>query len=186
MHRAKTWGTVGSWVSQSEEQYEHAWGFQTWCDVTWNDNQWVGALIPLGNQTASPHKTRRAQCLHSPCGHDPSWNHRWDSSLALQGLAPCIGRPPNLSLSLTHTYVYIYTGIYIFKIFNCLCSCIFLKYPTSMANLEMFNYFFFTLPLLKWLKCMGSIFGCLALPCVVKSMRDPWKKRIRNDLPWLR
>ena len=62
-----------------------------WCDVIWNDNPWVGALIPLGNQTASPHKTPRAQCLHIPCGHDPSWNHHWDPTLALQGPDPCIG-----------------------------------------------------------------------------------------------
>lgn len=50
-----------------------------WCGVIWNDHPWVGALIPLGNQTVSPHKTPRAQSypmrswplLKPPLGPDP-------------------------------------------------------------------------------------------------------------------
>ena len=165
MHRAKTWGTVGSWVSQSEEQYEHAWGFQTWCDVTWNDNQWVGALIPLGNQTASPHKTRRAQCLHSPCGHDPSWNHRWDSSLALQGLAPCIGRPPNLSLSLSHTHMYIY---------------IYIQAYTSSKYLIVYVVVFFLNTPHLW-----QIWRCSTIFSLLSHYWNDWSAWVQSLVVWL-
>ena len=161
MHRAKIWGTVGSWVSQSEEHTNTFGGFKR--DVMWHEMT-INELVRWYLSATKPHRHIRRPGPNAYIAHavmTPPETTIGTPALHCKALPPAL-EGPQISLFHTHMYIYIYIGIYIFKIFNCLCSCNFLN-TTHLWQIWMFNYFFFTLTLLKWLKCMGSIFGCLAL-----------------------